>query len=72
MLRIGQIDCLKKIELLIDFPEIGNMIPEKEVSFVREVFIGNYKCAYSFIHKRITILRIVPKGTQYGKLAIYP
>ena len=48
-----------KIELLEKFPEIGVIIPEKEISFIREIFIGNYKLAYSFLNGRITILRIV-------------
>ena len=37
-----------KLELLEKFPEMGLIIPEKEINFIREIFIGNNKLAYSF------------------------
>lgn len=58
----------KKLELLEKFPEIGNIIPEKEVSFIREIFVGNYKIAYAYFNKQISILKIVYKGSPYGKI----
>lgn len=57
-----------KIELLEKFPEIGIIIPEKEISFIRETYVGNFKIAYSYLNNQLTILRIVHKGFPFGKI----
>lgn len=57
-----------KIELLEKFPEIGAIIPEKEISFIRETYVGNFKIAYSYLNSQLTILRIVHKGSPFGKI----
>lgn len=57
-----------KIELLEKFPEIGVIIPEKEISFIRETYVGNFKIAYSYLNNQLTILRIVHKGSPFGKI----
>jgi toxin ParE1/3/4 len=57
-----------KLELLEKFPEIGVIVPEKELSFIREIFVGNSKLAFSYLNNQVTILRIVHKGSPFGKL----
>lgn len=57
-----------RIELLRNFPESGSMVKEVNVSFIREVFVDNYKICYSYLHNNINILRIKHKGFSYGKL----
>lgn len=58
----------ERIELLRAFPESGNMVKEMNVSFIREVFVDNFKVCYSYINGNINILRIKHKGNTYGKL----
>ena len=57
-----------KIELLEKFPEIGSIVPEKEINFIRETYVGNFKVAYSYLNNQLTILRIVYKGSPFGKI----
>lgn len=49
---------LDKIELLKQFPQMGRVVPEKEVSFIREVPIDDYRLIYCFLHNTVTILAI--------------
>lgn len=56
------------IDLLEKFPEMGHIIPEKEISFIREIYVGNFEVAYSFLNNQLTILRIVHKGSPFGKI----
>ena len=57
-----------KIELLEKFPEIGAIVSEKEVSIIRETYLENFKIAYSYFNNQLTIIRIVHKGSPFGKI----
>ncbi len=54
--------------LLSKFPEMGKMNLEKEVYFLREIFVGKYRVVYSYLNDVITVLMIRHKSKPIGKL----
>ncbi len=56
------------LELLKKFPEMGKMNLEKEVSFIREIFVGKYRVVYSYLENKITILLIRHINRPLGKI----
>ncbi|QIP16736.1 type II toxin-antitoxin system RelE/ParE family toxin [Spirosoma aureum] len=36
----------KKLSLPVLFPEMGRKVPEKELSHLREILVGNYRLLY--------------------------
>ena len=49
---------IKRVEILIQFPESGRIVPEKNVTEIRELIEGNYRIFYRLRRGKITILRI--------------
>ena len=49
---------ISRVDQLIEFPESGRMVPEKNVHEIRELIEGNYRIFYRLQRKKITILRI--------------
>jgi toxin ParE1/3/4 len=49
---------VEKIELLKKFPQMGRIVPEKEIRFIREIQVDDYRMIYSFLNGIITILAI--------------
>ncbi len=49
---------VSRIEQLIEFPESGRIIPEKEENDLRELIEGNYRIFYRVKRNNVTILRI--------------
>jgi addiction module RelE/StbE family toxin len=49
---------IKRVDQLIDFPESGRMVPEKNTPEIRELIEGNYRVFYKLKKEKITILRI--------------
>ena len=50
---------LGRVDILINFPRIGRMVPEKEDETIRELIEGNYRIFYKLINKNsISVLRI--------------
>jgi toxin ParE1/3/4 len=47
-----------RVEQLIEFPESGRIIPEKEQADLRELIEGNYRIFYRIQKNNVTILRI--------------
>jgi toxin ParE1/3/4 len=47
-----------RVDQLIEFPESGRMVPEKNVPEIRELIEGNYRIFYRLRKEKITILRI--------------
>jgi len=47
-----------RVDQLIEFPESGRMVPEKNDSEIRELIEGNYRIFYRLLKGKITILRI--------------
>lgn len=61
-------DLAKKLNLLESFPEMGRKVPEKELTHLREVLIGNYRLLYIYLHDMITIIAVRHQASQLGKL----
>ena len=49
---------ISRIDQLIEFPESGRMVPEKNVHEIRELIEGNYRIFYRLQKEKVTILRI--------------
>lgn len=49
---------IKRVDQLIDFPESGRIVPEKNVPEIRELIEGNYRIFYRLRNENITVLRI--------------
>ena len=49
---------IKRVDILIEFPESGRMVPEKNIPEIRELIEGNYRIFYRFRKGNVTILRI--------------
>ncbi|WP_336912476.1 type II toxin-antitoxin system RelE/ParE family toxin [Runella sp.] len=56
------------LELLETFPEMGRMVPEKEVRFLREVIVWKYRVLYTYLNQEITVIRIVHSSRPLGKI----
>lgn len=61
-------DPTRKLELLESFPEMGRMVPEKEMSHLREILIGNYRLLYIYLNNQITIIGVRHQASQLGKI----
>ena len=48
----------ENVILLERFPEMGRIVPELNVKYVREIFVGNYRVIYTFLKPILTILAI--------------
>jgi addiction module RelE/StbE family toxin len=49
---------IKRVDQLIEFPESGRVVPEKNLHEIRELIEGNYRIFYQLKKSKITILRI--------------
>ncbi len=49
---------IKRVDQLMDFPESGRIVPEKNIQEIRELIEGNYRIFYRLRKGKITILRI--------------
>ena len=58
----------KKIDLLMTFPEMGRMVPDFEIRFIREVFVRKYRLLYQYQDETLRILVIRPMGQPLGKI----
>ena len=48
-----------KVEILIDFPLLGRVVPEYQNENIRELFIYSYRLIYSVEHNAINIVAII-------------
>ena len=58
----------KKITLLETFPEMGRMVPDFEIRFIREVFVRKYRLIYQYQDETIRVLAVRPMGQPLGKI----
>lgn len=58
----------KKLALIERFPEMGRIVPDYYLSFIREVFVGSYRLVYSTQEVTLKILAVRPMGRPLGKL----
>jgi len=49
---------LVKVEVLVEFPKMGRIVPEFENPEIRELIEGNYRIVYKVFEDRVDILRI--------------
>ncbi len=56
------------LHLLGRFPEMGKMNMEKEVHFIREIFVGKYRVVYSYLNDIITVLMIRHQSRPLDKI----
>ena len=49
---------INRVEQLINFPDSGRIVPEKEDPSIRELIEGNYRLFYRLYRGNIYILRI--------------
>jgi toxin ParE1/3/4 len=56
------------LELLETFPEMGRIVPEKEIRFLREVIIWKYRILYTYLNQEITVIRITHSSRPLGKI----
>jgi toxin ParE1/3/4 len=51
-------DVLQTVERLVDFPELGRVVPEIGDKTVRELILGNYRIIYRLRSEAVEILTI--------------
>lgn len=51
-------DLSRKTERLLQFPMMGRVISEKELSFFREIFVGRYRVMYCVMPETIYLMTI--------------
>ena len=49
---------IQRVNQLLEFPESGRMVPEKNDPEIRELIEGSYRIFYALRKAKITILRI--------------
>jgi addiction module RelE/StbE family toxin len=49
---------ISRVEQLVELPESGRIVPEKEDPAIRELIEGNYRIIYRIHRGNVTILRI--------------
>ena len=49
-------------------PEMGRIVPEKEIRFLREVIIWKYRILYTYLNQEITVIRITHSSRPLGKI----
>jgi addiction module RelE/StbE family toxin len=57
-LKVSQ-EFVEKSETLIDFPEMGRIVPEVGDSKIRELFIYSYRLIYEISEKNIEVIAII-------------
>lgn len=58
----------EKLNLLQSFPQMGRIVPEKQVSFLREVFVGSFRVIYTYLNDVITIITVRHVSAYLGKI----
>ena len=57
-----------KLAFLASFPEMGRMVPEKDIKDFREISVGRYRVLYIYLNKVITIVAIRHMSSLLGKI----
>ena len=52
-------DVLITVEALKDFPEIGQVVPEKEIPTMREVYLGSLRIIYELLYGNVYIVAVL-------------
>jgi len=63
-------DIVTYIERLVDQPEMGRVVPEKNDEGLREIFMDPYRIIYRPTAERITILVIIHGRRDLSKIQV--
>lgn len=58
----------KKLKLITQFPEMGRMVPDFYITFIREVFVGRYRLVYSLQEDTPKVLAVRAMGRPLGRI----
>ncbi|MEZ4902036.1 MAG: type II toxin-antitoxin system RelE/ParE family toxin [Spirosomataceae bacterium] len=58
----------KNLELLEKFPEMGRIVPEKEIHFLREIIVAKYRIIYLITEEQLKIVRVQHSSIPLGKI----
>ncbi len=61
-------EVVKKVNDLLAFPEMGRMVPDIQMTTVREVFVGSYRLVYQYRDNKIVVLAVRPMARPLGKI----
>jgi addiction module RelE/StbE family toxin len=62
----------EKVEILVDLPRVGRMVPEIELEYIRELIYGNYRIVYRIVNdNRIDILTIHHSARPLSKDSLF-
>jgi addiction module RelE/StbE family toxin len=61
-------ELIQSVEKLIEFPEIGRMVPEYQRKDIRELIVQSYRIIYQIEDNRILILTVVHGRKELLKL----
>ena len=61
-------ELTKKLNYITQFPEMGRIVPDYQMTEVRELFVGRYRMLYSIQENVPRILAIRPMGRPLGKI----
>lgn len=56
--QLFAIDVLDAIDRLVDFPELGRIVPEADNPIIREIIFGNYRIVHRFKKEIVVVLTI--------------
>lgn len=59
---------LDKLKLLEYHPQMGRVVPEKQIRFMREVFAGKYRLIYTYLNGKVTVVSVKPMGSPLNLL----
>ena len=58
----------KKVALLMQFPEMGRIVPDVDISFIREVFVRKYRLVYQYQDDTLRVLALRAMGRPLGRI----
>lgn len=56
--RLFATDIIEAVERLVDFPNLGRIVPEKNDPLIREIILGNYRIVYRLRNEIVELLAI--------------
>lgn len=61
-------ELTKKLNYISQFPEIGRIVPDYQITEIRELFVGQYRLLYNIQGSIPRILAIRPMSRPLGKI----
>ena len=63
---------LNAVDMLIDFPEIGRIVPESDNSMIREIIFQNFRIIYRNLSESIQIIAVIRGSRDISKWPLKP